>query len=107
MAAITGTLAGNSALGPHTKLITVTATVGSASDTITLTAANHGGVVSIAGIVGATITGGLDAAFSYLQVSYSGLVVTVASFEQDGTAATDFTGTTVEIALLVSTQTTA
>ena len=101
MAAITGTLAGNTEFGGAHKLITVTAPIGASSDTITLTAANHGGVVSIVGIVGATITGGLDAAFSYLQVSYSALVVTVASFEQDGTAATDFTGTTVEIALLV------
>lgn len=103
MAAITGTLAGNAQVAPHTKLITVTAPVGSASDTITLTAAAHGGVTSILGIVGATITAGGDAAFSYLQVSYSALVVTVVSFEQDGTPSTDWTGTTVEISLLVST----
>jgi hypothetical protein len=101
MGAITGTLAGNTEFAGDHKIITVTATIAAASDTITLTAANHAGIVSIVGILGATITGGLDAAFSYLQVSYSGLVVTVASFEQDGTAATDFTGTTVEIALLV------
>ena len=98
MAAITGTLAGNTEFAGTHKLITVTATVGASSDTITLTAADHGGAASIVGIVGATITGGLDAAFSYIQVSYSGLVITVDSFEQDGTAATDFTGTTVEIA---------
>lgn len=103
MAAITGTLAGNTQVAPHTKIITVTAPVGSASDTITLTAANHGGVTSILGILGATITGGADAAFSYLQASYSGLVVTVVSFEQDGTPSTEWTGTTVEVALLVST----
>ncbi len=101
MAAVTGTLVGNTEFSGKHKLITVTATIGSASDTITLTAANHGGVTEIVGIVGATITGGLDAAFSYLQVSYSGLVVTVASFEQDGTASTEWTGTTVEVALLV------
>ena len=103
MGAITGTLAGNTEFSGIHKVITVTATIASSSDTITLTAANHGGTATIVGILGATITGGLDAAFSYLQVSYSGLVVTVASFEQDGTAATDFTGTTVEIALLVKT----
>lgn len=101
MGAVTGTLAGNTEFSGKHKLITVTATIASASDTITLTAADHGGVSEIVGIVGATITGGLDAAFSYLQVSFSGLVVTVASFEQDGTAATDFTGTTVAVALLV------
>lgn len=102
MAGITPTVAYNGEFAGEVRLITVTATVGSASDTITLTAANSG-ATSIVGIVGATITGGLDAAFSYLQVSYSGLVVTVASFEQDGTAATDFTGTTVSIALLIKT----
>jgi len=103
MGAITGTLAGNTEFSGEVKLITVTAPVAASSDTITLTAASHGGAVSIVGIVGATITGGLDAAFSMIQVSYSGLVITVASFEQDGTAATDFTGTTVEIALLIKT----
>lgn len=103
MGAITGTLAGNTEFAGEIKLITVTATIASASDTITLTAADHGGAASIVGIVGAVITGGLDAAFTTIQVSYSGLVVTVASFEQDGTAATDFTGTTVAISLLIKT----
>src|SRR5688572_15590792 len=104
MGAITGTLAGSTEFAGAHKLITVTAPVASSSDTITLTAASHGGATSIVGIVGSTITGGLDAAFSYIQVSYSGLVLTVASFEQDGTAATDFTGTTVEIGVLVKTE---
>lgn len=100
MAAITGTLASSMiGRGAKTKLIVVTATVGSASDTITLTAATHG-LRAITGIVGATITGGMDAEFTMLQVSYSGLVITVASFEQDGTPATDWTGTTVSIAVL-------
>ena len=53
--------------------------------------------------MGAVITGGIDAAFSFIQVSYSGLDVTVASFGEDGLAATDFTGTTVAIALLIKT----
>lgn len=101
MGAITGTLAGKSEFAGDHKIIVVTATIASSSDTITLTAANHGGVTEIVGILGATITGGLDAAFSYLQVSFASLVITVASFEQDGTVATDFTGTTVAIALLV------
>lgn len=103
MGAITGTLAGNTEFAGEVKLITVTAPVAANSDTITLTAADHGGAVSIVGIAGATITGGLDAAFTYIQVSFSGLVITVASFEQDGTVATDFTGTTVEIGVLIKT----
>ena len=102
MGAITGTLAGNTEFGGGTKIITVTAPIAAASDTITLTAASHGGAKSIVGLVGCTITGGLDAAFSFVQASYSGLVITVASFEQDGTAATNFTGTTVEVAVLVT-----
>lgn len=102
MAAITGTLAGNSEFAGKYKVITVTAPVGSSSDTIVLTAASHGGAKSIAGILGATITGGLDTLFAYLQVSYSALTLTIASFAAAGTVATDFTGTTVEIAVLVA-----
>jgi len=102
MGAITGTLAGSSEFAGSYKIITVTAPIAAASDTITLTAADHGGVQSIKAIVGATITAGMDAAFQSIQVSYSGLVLTVASKGQDGLAATDFTGTTVEIALMVA-----
>ena len=101
MGAITGTLVGNTEFAGAHKIITLTATVATNSDTITLTAAAHGGVVSIVGIVGAVITGGLDTLFSYLQVSFSGLVITVASFAAAGTVATDFTGTTIALALLV------
>lgn len=102
-ASITGTLAGSTEFGGGHKLITVTAPIGSADDAITLTAGSHGGVQSIVGIVGATITGGMDADFQTLQVSYSGLVVTIVSKQADGAAADEFTGTTVSIALLVKT----
>ena len=101
MGAIIGTLSANTEFAGGQKIITVTAPIAAASDTITLTAASHGGVTAIKGIAGATITGGLGATFSMIQVSYSGLVVTVASFEEDGTVATGFVGTTVEIALIV------
>lgn len=103
MGAITGTVGAKTEFCGEHKLLVLTATVASASDTITLTAASHEGAVSIAGIVGAVVTGGLDAAFTAIQVSYSGLVITVVSLEQDGTAATDFTGTTVSIAVLIKT----
>jgi hypothetical protein len=102
MGAITGTLVGNTELAATHKIITVTAPVASASDTITLTAAAHGGATAIVGLIGVTVTGGLDAAFSYAQVSYSGLVLTVVTFEQDGTASTAWSDTTVEIAVIVS-----
>ncbi len=103
MGAITGTLVGNlDASAGQYKIITVTAPIAAASDTITLTAASHGGAKSIVGILGAVITGGLDAAFTAIQVSFSGLILTVVSREQDGSDATDFTGTTVEIACIVA-----
>ena len=103
MAAITGTKQYAGEFAGEVKILHLTATIGSTSDTITLTAADHGGAASIVGIVGAVITGGLDAAFTAIQVSYSGLVITVASFEQDGTVATDFAGTTVAISVLIKT----
>lgn len=99
MAAITGTLAKRTEMGGEWKLLVLTATVGSASDTITLTAAAHG-VSEIAGIVGLVITGGQDAAFTGASASFSGLVITVTSVEQDGTPSTDWTGTTISITVL-------
>lgn len=103
MAALTGTLLKGTEFAGELKLLVVTATIESASDTITLTAASHGGAVSIEGIVGAVITGGLDAAFTDIQVSYSGLVLTVVSTEQDGTPSTAWGDTTVSISVLVKT----
>lgn len=103
MGAITGTKVYAGELAGETRLLLLTAPVAAASDTITLTAAAHGGVTEIVGIVGAVITGGIDAAFTFIQVSYSGLVITVASFGEDGLAATDFTGTTIALTLEIKT----
>lgn len=105
MGAITGTKQYAGEFAGEVKLLTVTAAIASASDVITLTAAAHAGAASIVGIVGAVITGGADDAFQFLQVSFSGLDITVASFGEDGLAATDFTGTTVAISVLVKTTT--
>lgn len=102
MAELTETLVAATEFAGAFKLIVVTATVGSSSDTIILTQAQTG-CVSIAGIVGAVVTGGLDANFSYLQVSFSAFTITVASFKATGAAADDFTGTTVAIAVLGNT----
>lgn len=99
MGAITGTVDVGTEFGGSHKLVTVTATVAAASDTITLTEATHG-IKAITGIVGCVITGGQDAAFTAVSASYSGLVITVTSVEQDGTAATDFTGTTVSVTVI-------
>jgi len=103
MAAITGTPAYIGELAGNVEILHLTATVAAASDTITLTAAAHAGVTEIVGVIGAVITGGIDAAFTFLQVSYSGLVITVASFGEDGLAATDFTGTTIALTLAIKT----
>lgn len=102
MAELTETLVAATEFAGSFKLIVLTATIGSTSDTIVLTEAQTG-CRSIAGIVGAVITGGLDAAFTTIQVSFSSMTITIASFEQDGTVATDFTGTTVAVAVLGNT----
>ncbi len=99
MGAITGTVAKLTEFAGDYKILSLTATVAAASDTITLTLADHG-ISEIAAIVGLVITGGQDAAFTAASASYSGLVITVVSVEQDGTAATDFTGTTIAVTVL-------
>ena len=99
MGAITGTLAKCTEFAGEYKIYVITATIEATSDTITLTEATHG-ISEITGIVGAVITGGMDADFQALQVSYSGLVITVVSKQADGAAADEFTGTTVSITVL-------
>lgn len=81
------------------KLVCFDAAIGSASDTVVLTQ-RETGIQSIAKVVGAVITGGMDAAFSYLQVSASALTVTIVSAEQDGTPSTAWGDTTVSITVL-------
>lgn len=103
MAAITGTLAKKTEFSGDFKLIVITAPIESASDTITLTAASHAGAVSIEAIVGLVITGGQDAAFTGASASFSGLVVTVVSVEQDGTPSTAWGDTTISLSLLIKT----
>ena len=75
-----------------------TLSVTTASDALTLSFVDNG-ITEIANVIGG-VSGGLDTAFSYVQTSFSGLVVTVASFENDGTAATDFTSTTVNLLII-------
>jgi len=103
MSAITGTKNYAGEFAGEVRLLTVRATLQSASDTITLTPAAHGGVTEIVDVVGAVITGGMDDDFQAVQVSFSGLVLTVVSTEGDGTAAEDFTGHLVTITLLIKT----
>jgi len=69
-----------------------------ASDAITLSYALNG-ISEIATVVGG-ISGGLSTTFSYIQTSFSGLVITVASFEQDGTAATGWGSAAVNLLVI-------
>lgn len=101
MAAITGSLTVGTQLVGY-KIVHITATPTSASDTITLTAATHG-IASITGIVGAVITSGMDANLQTLQVSASGLVLTVVSKGADGNAATDWTSASISITVIGAT----
>lgn len=86
MAALTPTkkYAGEHAGNEKVKIFTVVPTT--ASDTVDLSAYFN----EIHAVL-ACITGGLDAALTMVQPTFSGTTVTVATFEQDGTAATDWT----------------
>lgn len=102
MGAITATLGSSTEFAGKKKLVTLTATIASTDDSMTLNAADHG-ISSLDSIVGAVITGGLDAAFTTIQASItsaSNMVIQIKSFEQDGTPATDFTGTTIALSVL-------
>lgn len=78
----------------------VTGTLQSASDTITFTTAD--GFNKIEAIKGFVLTGGMDAGLLGVQVSFSGLVVTLVSKGQDGAAASDWTDATFTLTLAVS-----
>ena len=99
MGAIVGTKTVGTELAGIYKLVHLTATIASASDTITITEAAHG-ISTITGIIGAVVTGGVDADFSTIQVSFSGLTITIVSKQPGGAAADEFTGTTIALTLI-------
>lgn len=99
MGAIIGTKILGTELAGKQKIVTVTATVASADDSITLTAADHG-ITAITAIVSCVPTAGLDTAWTYLQAAFSGLVITLVSLEQDGTPSTAWTTTTVSVTVI-------
>jgi hypothetical protein len=69
------------------KVLILTVTPAAASDTVTLTKATHG----ISSIVYASghLTAGLDANLTILQVSFSGLVITIKQLKADGATNAD------------------
>ena len=102
MGAITGTLVdlvGSAMAGEGEKLVQITCVPSSASDTITLTKATHG-ISTINGIVSAELTAGIDANLQTCSATSSGLVITLVTYEADGTAATDWTSAAARITVL-------
>ncbi len=87
MGVVTGTLTYATPLA-NKRIAIITGTLAATSDTITLTLASHG--VRTIYFVSATIESGLGANFATLQVSFSGLVITVVSKNAAGAAATTF-----------------
>lgn len=98
MGAITGTKVVNTEFAGTKKIGWITATITSASDTVTLTQADHG--FSSIDVAIPILTGGFDAALMHCDASVSGLVITVTSKENDGTAATDWTGATIGLLVI-------
>ena len=74
--------------------------VASASDTMTLTQADNG-ISSIQNVI-VSANAGVDAAFTAVACSFSGLVVTITSIEEDGTASTAWSDTTVNLLVIGS-----
>ncbi len=101
MAAITNPSTKCTELSGKYKLLSMyNLAVASASDTLTLTfAANH--VATIQNVIVCNNTG-QDAAFTAVACSFSGLVITITSVEQDGTASTAWTDTTVNLLAVVT-----
>ncbi len=96
---VTGTVAGKGPLAAGSRVLkTITATITSADDAITLTEAIHG-IKSIEGIIGAVISTGLSSTFATIQVARSGLTLTVVSKNATGSTATSPFGT-VEIGII-------
>ena len=89
MGAVVGTKTVLTEFGGKYKILHLTATLAAASDTITLTEAEHG-ITTITGIIGLNIKTGVAATFQTLSASFSGLVITVKSWREAATAATTF-----------------
>lgn len=98
MAAITGTLVKGTELSGDYKIVLLDIVPGSASDTVTLTAATHG-ITEIAAVY-AGIKTGQDAALAGIFPTFSGLVITVTTTAAAGTAATDWTGATAQLLVI-------
>lgn len=99
MAALTPTLVVSIDSSAGTKVTKVfTATPTTATDTISLSSYFS----SCDAVTSLEIIGGQDAALSFGNATVSGTTVTLDLLEQDGTAATDFTGASIQITVIGS-----
>jgi len=98
MGAITGTLSGKTEFAGDYKVLKLSITPASASDTVTLTLATHG-ITEILAVV-PSLTAGYDAALAGIFATFSGLVITVVTTAAAGTAATDWTGAGAELIVI-------
>ena len=98
MAAITNPGTNATKLDSYSLVSFYDLAVASASETLTLTAKENG-ISEIQNVI-VSINGGQDAAFTAVAASFSGLVVTITSVEQDGTASTAWTDTTVNVLVI-------
>lgn len=98
MGAITGTKQLATEFSGDYKILRITCTPASASDTVTLTEATHG--ISEIGAVIPLLTAGQDAALQTIGATWSGLVITVVTKGADGLAATDWTGASATLIVI-------
>ena len=99
MAAITNPKTSVTEFSGEYKLLALNGlSITTASDALTLSYANNG-ISEIATVVGG-VSGGLSTTFCFIETSFTGLVVTVESFEQDGSASTGWGDATVNLLIV-------
>lgn len=99
MAALTPTKVYKGELAGDKKIYIATVTPSSATDTITFVAATHKFRTIYAVIP--CLEAGHDSLLLVASASFSGLVVTLKTWNPEGTAATDWTGASVRLVMIV------
>lgn len=99
MGAVTPTVVLQTEFSGDWRLLILNITPASASDTVTLTLATHGVSEIIA--VHAMLKTGFDAALQTIWATFSGLVITVITETSAGGVATDWTGATAQLWVIV------
>ena len=89
-----------SEMGSKYKILSINdAAIAGATDTLTLTQNENGGIGTIVGVI-ATIADGISANFQTLTATFSGLVVTIKSYKATGAAADTWSSTTANILII-------